>query len=54
MKNGKGKMKNKEVRRCSGGWWEVYDPMEDVYHMYSSQSKAIAAQKKIEQKIKTH
>lgn len=38
------------VRRC-GSWWEVYDPVEDIYYMCSSKAQALDRQKKIDSKL---
>ena len=40
------------IVKRSGGRWEVYDPAEDIYHIFGSKAEAIAAQKQIEQKAK--
>ena len=36
-----------EIKRCSGGRWEVYDPVSDIYHIYGSKAAALKAQQKI-------
>ena len=42
-----------EIKKRSGGWFEVYDPVDDIYHMFGSKAEAIAAQKRFENKTKT-
>ena len=34
-------------RRCNNGWWEVYNPADDIYYMYGSKAAANAAMKRM-------
>jgi len=45
-------IKDNGIVKRSGGWWEVYDPAEDIYHIFGSKAEAIAAQKRFEAKTK--
>jgi len=43
------KNENQRPRKCSNGWWEVFNPQDGISHMYGNKHAAEKAQRQINQ-----